>query len=102
MIRRPPRSTLFPYTTLFRSEFRHKIHPGWTDPGQLVAVRQRRERGSWIDEPELDEQVYVGGFTWQLGGLFRRGDVGDGLLGLHGNGGAGGLCEGVELVLRAD
>src|SRR3712207_7777313 len=28
MIRRPPRSTLFPYTTLFRS-----------DPGQNVAVR---------------------------------------------------------------
>src|SRR3712207_7676454 len=24
MIRRPPRSTLFPYTTLFRS---HKVHP---------------------------------------------------------------------------
>src|SRR5690242_20933948 len=23
MIRRPPRSTLFPYTTLFRSRFRH-------------------------------------------------------------------------------
>src|SRR2546421_7922465 len=25
MIRRPPRSTLFPYTTLFRSEFLEKI-----------------------------------------------------------------------------
>src|SRR5688572_32209573 len=25
MIRRPPRSTLFPYTTLFRSERRHTI-----------------------------------------------------------------------------
>src|SRR6185437_6170076 len=25
MIRRPPRSTLFPYTTLFRSEFRRRI-----------------------------------------------------------------------------
>src|SRR5258708_29728364 len=24
MIRRPPRSTLFPYTTLFRSRFRHE------------------------------------------------------------------------------
>src|SRR2546425_3850287 len=24
MIRRPPRSTLFPYTTLFRSEFTHR------------------------------------------------------------------------------
>src|SRR2546429_6303230 len=25
MIRRPPRSTLFPYTTLFRSHIRHKL-----------------------------------------------------------------------------
>src|SRR3712207_8068089 len=28
MIRRPPRSTLFPYTTLFRSDLRHHaLHP---------------------------------------------------------------------------
>src|SRR2546427_6764667 len=26
MIRRPPRSTLFPYTTLFRSLFRQRVH----------------------------------------------------------------------------
>src|SRR3712207_7482336 len=25
MIRRPPRSTLFPYTTLFRSDFQHEV-----------------------------------------------------------------------------
>src|SRR5215467_15028595 len=28
MIRRPPRSTLFPYTTLFRSEHRDRAVPG--------------------------------------------------------------------------
>src|SRR2546422_8022164 len=28
MIRRPPRSTLFPYTTLFRSVFVHDSQPG--------------------------------------------------------------------------
>src|SRR5260221_5831815 len=28
MIRRPPRSTLFPYTTLFRSTLRVQAHPG--------------------------------------------------------------------------
>src|SRR2546427_4044689 len=28
MIRRPPRSTLFPYTTLFRSKGRHCLHCG--------------------------------------------------------------------------
>src|SRR2546426_1874108 len=38
MIRRPPRSTLFPYTTLFRS--RHgRAHPG----GQPLADRGARE-----------------------------------------------------------
>src|SRR2546430_12573054 len=29
MIRRPPRSTLFPYTTLFRSILKHFPHPPW-------------------------------------------------------------------------
>src|SRR3954462_6666932 len=30
MIRRPPRSTLFPYTTLFRSRHAHRVRrPGW-------------------------------------------------------------------------
>src|SRR5438034_699050 len=28
MIRRPPRSTLFPYTTLFRSHRHRRLHPG--------------------------------------------------------------------------
>src|SRR3712207_7740790 len=35
MIRRPPRSTLFPYTTLFRSE--QVLHPQ-ADPERLVGV----------------------------------------------------------------
>src|SRR5690348_17440153 len=26
MLRRPPRSTLFPYTTLFRSDFANRLH----------------------------------------------------------------------------
>src|SRR2546422_8555431 len=38
MIRRPPRSTLFPYTTLFRS--RHRLPEGLAHP-QDRAVRQR-------------------------------------------------------------
>src|SRR3712207_8012243 len=36
MIRRPPRSTLFPYTTLFRSE-----KPGARDAELFVPVRER-------------------------------------------------------------
>src|SRR2546430_10142097 len=39
MIRRPPRSTLFPYTTLFRSG-----HHGPSDSIPLPAVRARRLR----------------------------------------------------------
>src|SRR3712207_7884890 len=31
MIRRPPRSTLFPYTTLFRSEDRRHVVVQWRD-----------------------------------------------------------------------
>src|SRR2546430_10559427 len=46
MIRRPPRSTLFPYTTLFRSDCRSGQavrHPALGDDGALVGhgVRQR-------------------------------------------------------------
>src|SRR5688572_32226370 len=43
MIRRPPRSTLFPYTTLFRSHVARAIG----DPmhGRARAQRERHERG---------------------------------------------------------
>src|SRR5258708_26465159 len=34
MIRRPPRSTLFPYTTLFRSLSGDKRHHRWRDTGR--------------------------------------------------------------------
>src|SRR2546425_8611937 len=43
MIRRPPRSTLFPYTTLFRSRGRHR-----------AAVEDPRPRG---DLPHLGDAV---------------------------------------------
>src|SRR2546430_14965946 len=36
MIRRPPRSTLFPYTTLFRSETAERAAAGWR--GDRVAI----------------------------------------------------------------
>src|SRR2546427_2280801 len=37
MIRRPPRSTLFPYTTLFRSGFYAYASPGNGTPGHIAA-----------------------------------------------------------------
>src|SRR3712207_7441771 len=42
MIRRPPRSTLFPYTTLFRSHLHHPAH-GHAEQGhvRLAALRRR-------------------------------------------------------------
>src|SRR2546426_8622847 len=48
MIRRPPRSTLFPYTTLFRSH-RRGLDVGWEQPREPAdAVRQRPgERVQW-------------------------------------------------------
>src|SRR2546425_4219425 len=50
MIRRPPRSTLFPYTTLFRS----------IDPKQLAAMRARLG---------LDQPIWVQFGTWLWGVL---------------------------------
>src|SRR2546421_7701199 len=39
MIRRPPRSTLFPYTTLFRSQFKNlELVAGLATPAQINAI----------------------------------------------------------------
>src|SRR3712207_9557816 len=43
MIRRPPRSTLFPYTTLFRSDLAEAPHHEGAE-GHRVARRPRRGR----------------------------------------------------------
>src|SRR5258708_25587481 len=56
MIRRPPRSTLFPYTTLFRSSARRRSRP-WPPRhcrGNIDAHLHRRQRNpeitvSWSD-----------------------------------------------------
>src|SRR5258705_7028337 len=44
MIRRPPRSTLFPYTTLFRSRFPHLLPGpvGVPDPQRVVPLVDSR------------------------------------------------------------
>src|SRR5438874_7147579 len=48
MIRRPPRSTLFPYTTLFRSQIEKAIiqlkqeHPSWGAPKLRERLRRKR------------------------------------------------------------
>src|SRR3712207_7524041 len=45
MIRRPPRSTLFPYTTLFRSRERDVGRGRHRPPGQRATVGGRVDRG---------------------------------------------------------
>src|SRR5436309_5846924 len=55
MIRRPPRSTLFPYTTLFRS----------IDAARHVMTRRDREEGARI-VVEADRVVEAGGLRHLL------------------------------------
>src|SRR5256885_8878766 len=61
MIRRPPRSTLFPYTTLFRSQLSHLALQGPVVRcrNDLLAAAGRRQ-GALRDEPAPGEQL-VGG-----------------------------------------
>src|SRR2546430_10318674 len=49
MIRRPPRSTLFPYTTLFRSE-RRAADGGREETSLPLAAERRREHGQERDD----------------------------------------------------
>src|SRR2546427_1489650 len=59
MIRRPPRSTLFPYTTLFRSNVRGEV----LDPQACAVTARVRQHG------------VMGGARVQLGDeVHRRGD----------------------------
>src|SRR2546426_2360300 len=53
MIRRPPRSTLFPYTTLFRS---HEVHSGPRRRGALHPARSALSRLEDAD-PQLSHAL---------------------------------------------
>src|SRR2546421_6775308 len=66
MIRRPPRSTLFPYTTLFRSRRGQRVQlagKAWDSGAGIEAVEVSDDRGqSWRDallQPDL------GRFAWR-------------------------------------
>src|SRR3712207_8405706 len=63
MIRRPPRSTLFPYTTLFRSLLhgRHAVVRGKLNPaaaGHRVLLQLRVPEGYWknVDGDRTDDR----------------------------------------------
>src|SRR6478735_11417541 len=51
MIRRPPRSTLFPYTTLFRSEGPPHVRERRPRPAARAAGRRSEEHTSELQSP---------------------------------------------------
>src|SRR2546422_3403875 len=66
MIRRPPRSTLFPYTTLFRSRVFDVLHGGQrreeielleNEPDALAADRGQERGPGGIDAHAVDGQL---------------------------------------------
>src|SRR5690349_23980295 len=62
MIRRPPRSTLFPYTTLFRSHDRHERDKhrkaGGADPqhGRLRQLGDGNHVAAHVDQRDVDRK----------------------------------------------
>src|SRR5436853_6047398 len=71
MTRRPPRSTLFPYTTLFRS---NRIHPEDKGMHNESVERAIRERGGY--EIEYRTSLPGGSVRW-IGGRAQRSPVFD-------------------------
>src|SRR2546427_3480486 len=68
MIRRPPRSTLFPYTTLFRS-----IYFRDAPPRSFAEVMQcDRERFNRFFHAMLDHGVYFAPSAYETGFVSRR------------------------------
>src|SRR3712207_8413799 len=62
MIRRPPRSTLFPYTTLFRS-LAYLVSPGGSICAQLWAVRPDGTDRHLVAGEDPRSTVFAGGWT---------------------------------------
>src|SRR5689334_23749839 len=57
MIRRPPRSTLFPYTTLFRSDAMYATHA--TNPSRQLRLEPREVGRSEEHTSELQSQFHL-------------------------------------------
>src|SRR2546430_4924621 len=56
MIRRPPRSTLFPYTTLFRSECGIGRHPRGDARGGRTKIQGRQREVRPTPRQEIDDR----------------------------------------------
>src|SRR3712207_6884891 len=81
MIRRPPRSTLFPYTPLFRSRRggvvaahpgRDRAHPGGGERGELVLVGPRAVREAVQQQHERSLARLQAGEVEAVGGEDRK------------------------------
>src|SRR5437764_12318534 len=61
MLRRPPRSTLFPYTTLFRSRVPRRLHVAAVHEPDAMLARQagRAPRRSEEHTSELQSPMYL-------------------------------------------
>src|SRR5256885_8340779 len=64
MIRRPPRSTLFPYTTLFRSAAavfgkRHQAFPCQTIPGADDGMTSERKLAARSKDSQTPQRVFL-------------------------------------------
>src|SRR3712207_9041208 len=73
MIRRPPRSTLFPYTTLFRSRLERAQRLS------VVGARLGQLLGRRVEGDETEPEVVGQGSGERAGGVARRG----GAVGAH-------------------
>src|SRR3712207_8267075 len=60
MIRRPPRSTLFPYTTLFRSEHERAELLVEGEPDHPIADRQHQHRRRAVDRETRGDLLRAG------------------------------------------
>src|SRR2546430_6737597 len=60
MIRRPPRSTLFPYTTLFRSDPAAVPYPGASGGAVIAALQHGDPHGAVWRPAETDTSIRPG------------------------------------------
>src|SRR5258708_18749211 len=74
MIRRPPRSTLFPYTTLFRSLIYYQNAGGTLDSPQIIAtdLSLRGIAIADVNNDGLADLIVSGNSTTAMSGLLGR------------------------------
>src|SRR5688572_32069470 len=75
MIRRPPRSTLFPYTTLFRSQVAAPVECEALDRVDRQAVAARKDPGR--EAPRLDDVLRPCLGSFHRPRLWRTSEGGD-------------------------